>query len=908
MASHRDEAFVPDLVSIMIPTYERPGLFKKTLESALAQTYPQVEIIVCDNSRNEATAEIMREYVKDPRVRYVRNREATSKEENFASFEKLAKGEYLQWLMDDDILHPEKLRRMVDCFRRDPGVVLVTSRRGAVDEEGNLLRQLSTELEIPGEYRVFPGGELGRRMLRDMRNYVGEPSAALFRRRDLRHHYWHAEAKGYRRISDVAMWLELMEKGDCAVFRDSLSYYRCHGEQEGRQKDVILQSRVEWFRLGSAYYHDGRFLEKWEDYECLLGILRDEYLRTKPWTDPEFLACPSWESYKKCMDEIRELLLRGEAVSSEEGFGKKVIVISMVKNEADVIESFVRHSLTFADGMLIADHCSGDRTGEILEKLREEGLPISVRLVRRIELAHAEVMNDLLQQALREFRPDVVLPLDADEFLVNTDTGESCRSVLERLQPEKLYKLNWRLYEPLSPKDETRFLLSRPSRRSRDFAPGQKMAVGGRIAARQGFYMNQGCHYACWGKNGEKVPWEDVPAVHVAHYHWRSDEQYAAKIATSWPNNVAKYSLYTPTTSYLKGCYEKLGRGEVVTPGSAIQDPETFDLRPYCREIPLRYSDRVHPDPLRNLMGASVLLAEAYLEEKILKREKWVTVVIPYLGEDEESCRGVELALSQNYPYKEIFLCGIAASAEEVEWPEHFQEQVGLLDDLPGKDVFARLSQEARGDYVQWILPGYSMPEDKIMKMVACMESQDLSYGILFADGRGEFAPWEPWVDFRVDPVMATASPKPFWRTMLRTGKYPSGGMNGALFRRSLMEGCRWLRHAFFDERPLPYVMWIQALRQLARTGEGDVGILGDPFCERLEDSFPAEELLWHALEWFALLKEYGSELPTEDYGSAVRNFCSLGADFEKLRATAEPGLWCQYEKALAAMEKEMER
>ncbi len=388
MASTGDGDFVPGLVSIMIPTYERPEWFGKTLESALAQTYPKVEVIVCDNSRDEATAKLMGRSAKDPRVGYVRNREAKSKEENFALFEKLARGEYLQWLMDDDILHPEKLRRMVECFQREPRVALATSRRGVIDEKGNLLSQLSTELEIPGEYRVFPGGELGRRMLRDMRNYVGEPSAALFRRRDLLHHYWRAEAKGYRRISDVAMWLELMERGDCAIFRDPLSYYRCHGEQEGRQKDVILQSRVEWFRLASEYHRGGCFLEHWEDYGHLLSILREEYRRSKPWNDPEFLACPSWERYERCMEEIREILLRGEAVPLEESSRKKIIVISMVKNEADVIESFVRHSLTFADGMLIADHCSGDGTGEILEKLRQEGLPVSVRRVRRIELAH----------------------------------------------------------------------------------------------------------------------------------------------------------------------------------------------------------------------------------------------------------------------------------------------------------------------------------------------------------------------------------------------------------------------------------------------------------------------------------------------------------------------------------------
>ncbi|MCI6101295.1 MAG: glycosyltransferase family 2 protein [Selenomonas sp.] len=57
---------------------------------------------------------------------------------------------------------------------------------------------------------------------------------------------------------------------------------------------------------------------------------------------------------------------------------RKIVAISMVKNEMDIIESFVRHTLGFADLLIIADHKSTDRTREILEALRTEGLPLLV--------------------------------------------------------------------------------------------------------------------------------------------------------------------------------------------------------------------------------------------------------------------------------------------------------------------------------------------------------------------------------------------------------------------------------------------------------------------------------------------------------------------------------------------------
>lgn len=57
---------------------------------------------------------------------------------------------------------------------------------------------------------------------------------------------------------------------------------------------------------------------------------------------------------------------------------KKIVAISMVKNEMDIIESFVRHTLGFADLLIVADHKSTDRTREILESLQAEGLPLII--------------------------------------------------------------------------------------------------------------------------------------------------------------------------------------------------------------------------------------------------------------------------------------------------------------------------------------------------------------------------------------------------------------------------------------------------------------------------------------------------------------------------------------------------
>ena len=300
------------LVSVLIPTYNQPEIFRRTMRSAARQTYGNLEIIVNDNSTDERTAAIMADYADDPRVRYYRNREARTKEENFAPFEKTARGEYLQWLMQDDILEPEKIARMAEVLRTQPDVTLVMTERGAIDVAGRELPDRATPVHhfpIPAHQTVVYSGEsIGHLMLSHLANVVGEPPAALFRRQDLTHHYWRAESRGYLVISDVAMWLELLEKGHLYVFKDHLSWYRISSFQEGRKLDVIVLSRLEWFRLATEYYRRRRFLTEAADYYQALELL---YRESSEWQQKQIgrAASPElWQRYEKCMEKIGLLL------------------------------------------------------------------------------------------------------------------------------------------------------------------------------------------------------------------------------------------------------------------------------------------------------------------------------------------------------------------------------------------------------------------------------------------------------------------------------------------------------------------------------------------------------------------------------------------------------------------------
>ena len=117
---------------------------------------------------------------------------------------------------------------------------------------------------------------------------------------------------------------------------------------------------------------------------------------------------------------------------------KKIIIISQVRNEDGIIESFCRYNLSYSDGLLIQDNHSSDNTKEIIQKLINEGLPIHwINDVRG--------KNNIARKAIGEYEAELIIPLDADEFLYHTD-GINPREILESLREDVEYHVLWRTY------------------------------------------------------------------------------------------------------------------------------------------------------------------------------------------------------------------------------------------------------------------------------------------------------------------------------------------------------------------------------------------------------------------------------------------------------------------------------
>jgi hypothetical protein len=125
----------------------------------------------------------------------------------------------------------------------------------------------------------------------------------------------------------------------------------------------------------------------------------------------------------------------------------KLCGVTMLRNEADIVESFVRHNLSFLDSLFVVDHGSSDGTGEILEALVAEGLPLEVERDPSVGYLQSEIMTRAARHAFAHHGADFVFAIDGDEFL-KAPRRELLETVLATL-PHGLHgAMQWQTYVP----------------------------------------------------------------------------------------------------------------------------------------------------------------------------------------------------------------------------------------------------------------------------------------------------------------------------------------------------------------------------------------------------------------------------------------------------------------------------
>ena len=125
------------LVTLGFPVYNGERYLARALQSALAQDYPNLEILISDNGSTDRTEAISREFAAaDKRIRYIRQEENIGAKNNFELLVAEASGSYFAWCAHDDVRRPRFVRACVEVLERHPSAVLCNGMVKFLDEEG----------------------------------------------------------------------------------------------------------------------------------------------------------------------------------------------------------------------------------------------------------------------------------------------------------------------------------------------------------------------------------------------------------------------------------------------------------------------------------------------------------------------------------------------------------------------------------------------------------------------------------------------------------------------------------------------------------------------------------------------------------------------------------------------------
>ncbi len=136
-------------VSIGLPVYNGETYLAETIDSVLAQTFEDFELIICDNASTDRTERICREYAeRDARIRYFRNQRNLGAAKNFNRSFELSTGEYFKWIAADSAIEPGFLARCVEILDQNPTVILACTNYIGRSEITNTTHVIDVDLSL----------------------------------------------------------------------------------------------------------------------------------------------------------------------------------------------------------------------------------------------------------------------------------------------------------------------------------------------------------------------------------------------------------------------------------------------------------------------------------------------------------------------------------------------------------------------------------------------------------------------------------------------------------------------------------------------------------------------------------------------------------------------------------------
>jgi glycosyltransferase involved in cell wall biosynthesis len=238
------------LVSVAMPTFNRPEYLKRALEGVVTQTYTNLEILVGDNGNSSLTREIVESF-NDPRITYIGREQNLGMALNVLSLFKQGSGDYFCVLADDDFWGEDFIGKLVTALEQHPKVGMAFSDYFVVDGQSEVQPE-ATEAATHewGRDQLAPGLHVPAFDVGLVKRNISLV-ASLFRRKSVNlEHFLLETANTY----DLWLFYLALENGGGAYFeKERLMYCRVHTGQDSVNSHVALD-------LNASLCYD-RFLE-----------------------------------------------------------------------------------------------------------------------------------------------------------------------------------------------------------------------------------------------------------------------------------------------------------------------------------------------------------------------------------------------------------------------------------------------------------------------------------------------------------------------------------------------------------------------------------------------------------------------------------------------------------------------
>ncbi len=264
-------------VTVIIPNYNHAKYLEERIDSVLAQTFQDFELVILDDASTDNSREIIERYSTNPKVRLIFNEQnsgSTFKQWNFGLSQ--AKGEYVWFAESDDCAAPALLETLVDRLDRHPSVGLAVCQSWTIDEDshrlgnyGDLQEHLNHSSHWRSDY-VNSGQDECKNFL-FWYNTIPNASAVLWRREILERV---GGAPTHLRVcGDWLAYINILNLSDIAFVSTPLNYFRQHqcnvrskalqSKNVTQERRMVQQTLIDRYGRGSLLRDHEKFLPQY---------------------------------------------------------------------------------------------------------------------------------------------------------------------------------------------------------------------------------------------------------------------------------------------------------------------------------------------------------------------------------------------------------------------------------------------------------------------------------------------------------------------------------------------------------------------------------------------------------------------------------------------------------------------